>query len=285
MSVGISARNRGDAEEQPHTNGKAHCGEVEDGLPKMNASLADASQSLTIQDVDRVEKLLAQLEARSMAMVPYACGLHVPQIRPAAQLNKALIAGTLISLWLSTLVAAVTLFRVTKYGPQMVEQDPVATLRVIPKAHEVQQPTSAVQASPMSTLSRSLNRLADRTEHANKDLLRTTANVNGVSEILPRSKINLVVRSVPLTMTTARPRFWDPLLDVKPTESAIAHRSAEGAIDYWVLPHGPFFSDPTKVLPLGRSPNGVYVRNLDDGRNYRVTPSGDWYIMRISSEK
>ena len=252
-------------------------------LPKAEKSSTDATQALTLGDVNRVERLLAQLEARSVALV-----LH-SQSPPPAVFNEALVVGIFISLWLSTVVAAVIFFHFTTYDSQIVEQIPVAVPRAVISASELREKRAAVPVDQLANaLTASSHQVTQRkraTDHANRGLQRTMAKVISASAM--PSKVTGEVRPVPPAALApgSRPRFWDPLLDVKPTESATAHRTADGNIDYWVVPHGPFFSEPAKVLPIGRSPNGVYVRNLEDGRNYRLTPSGEWYILQITLDK
>jgi hypothetical protein len=68
---------------------------------------------------------------------------------------------------------------------------------------------------------------------------------------------------------------WHKVLEIKPSESAVPHKSDDGTIDYWLVPRGAE-QVQTKVLPVGTSPEGVVVHNLEDGKDYTLTPSGEW---------
>jgi hypothetical protein len=215
-----------------------------------------------------------------MVLMPYSQG------PPAALLNRVLIACTLMSLCLSTLVVIVV-GRFIDHAPQIGEGDPIST-RMIPNASELQENRASVLVNHLASAPRvspnHINRFEEIRERANRDLQVRTAKRNSVSTAPPGSNGNSTkTQDVPSISRSngVGGRFRDPLLDVRPTELAKAHRSTDGNIDYWVLPHGPFFSEPARVRPIGRSLNGVYVRNMDDGKNYRLTPSGDWYILPV----
>jgi hypothetical protein len=70
-------------------------------------------------------------------------------------------------------------------------------------------------------------------------------------------------------------KTWHRILDTNPTDSAKPHIAADGTTDYWLVPRGAD-KPATKVLPIGGSAEGVVVHNLEDGRDYTVTPSGEW---------
>jgi hypothetical protein len=71
------------------------------------------------------------------------------------------------------------------------------------------------------------------------------------------------------------PKSWHRVLDIKPTDSAVPHKGDDGTLDYWLVPRGAE-KVQTKVLPIGTSPEGVVVHNLEDGKDYTLTPSGEW---------
>jgi hypothetical protein len=63
---------------------------------------------------------------------------------------------------------------------------------------------------------------------------------------------------------------------IQPSNLAVPHQAAGGMVDYWVMPRGPHQNSPTKVISVGKSANGVVVRDLEDGRYYTVTPAAGW---------
>jgi uncharacterized phage infection (PIP) family protein YhgE len=57
----------------------------------------------------------------------------------------------------------------------------------------------------------------------------------------------------------------------------LGHQNSQGELDYWlvfrVLPSG---ERAVKVKPYGTSSFGVKVHNIEDGRDYTLTPQGEW---------
>jgi hypothetical protein len=71
------------------------------------------------------------------------------------------------------------------------------------------------------------------------------------------------------------PKNWHRVIDLKPNDMAVPHRGADGAIDYWLVPRGTD-KPQAKVLTIGTSVEGVVVHNLEDGKDYTLTPAGEW---------
>jgi hypothetical protein len=291
ISMIIGTPTAGDAEKRRNTGGRPFCVDGRPELSKADSSRAPKPRGLSLKNVTRIELLLIQMEANSRALEPSTYDLQLPALFAAHPLTKALAVATIIALWLSTFVAITACVRLSNRNRQTVEQVPAAMPRVVLSVPDTKVTNTVLPRDRLTRAltapSQKLPRIKDAIHHATTEVLHFSSK----GSFTRISRLNSKVKSVEaknmktVTDTTAqRPKFWDPLLDRQPMKGAVAHIAKDGNIDYWVLPHGPFFTDPTKVLPIGRSPNGVYVRRLEDGRNYRVTPSGDWYILRVPSD-
>lgn len=231
--------------------------------------------SQTTEEVQRVERLLAQLEARSMALVPYGYG-NLREVPAPRKSNTPLLAGVLVAIWLTTMILAIAYIRYVGHSPFSSERDPV-TVPTVTVAPEPVQPaprnTDSVDrlAQALVTSSERMNQLEAAVEKSNRDLQKVATKVNASAAANEQT-----VRADTSAATTASlPRNWHKVLDVRPTESAVAHKGADGAVDYWIVSHGAD-APPSKVLPIGTSAEGVLIHNLDDGKDYTITPSGEW---------
>jgi len=65
------------------------------------------------------------------------------------------------------------------------------------------------------------------------------------------------------------------VLKTRPTLAAKEHKDVFGNIDYWTVPR-PGQQGTVNVVPIDLSADGVVVRNLEDGKNYTLTPQGEW---------
>jgi len=231
-----------------------------------------------LDEVTRVERLLAQLEARSMALVPYGYGTlrELPVRKP----NSNLMAGTLVAIWLSTVILAVAYIRYDRQG-QVPYRAPAATPLLIqaePDSQEQKVETSVDHLTKaLVSSSERMNELQAAMERSNRDLQRITTKVG------ERPKPSIAATKAEGTDTALAsglepgtlPRTWHKILEIKPTESAVPHKSDDGTIEYWLVPRGAE-QVQTKVLPIGTSPEGVVIHNLEDGKDYTLTPSGEW---------
>jgi len=128
----------------------------------------------------------------------------------------------------------------------------------------------------LATSSERMNELQAAMERSNRDLQKIATKVNSdhakpAPSVAAAVKPEVVVKGA----EAALPKNWHRVLDIKPAETAVPHKGADGSVDYWLVPRGADQSS-TKVLPIGTSPEGVVVHNLDDGKDYTLTPSGEW---------
>ncbi len=240
----------------------------------------DASQAESGDEVTRVERLLAQLEARSMALVPYGYGTlrEVPAKRP----NTGVIAAVLVAMWLTILVLGIAYIRYNRLAQSLDRAAAPAAPLIIPSAADPvdQKMATSVDHLTQALVSSSerLNEMQAALERSNKDIQRIAAKVSDHAKPVaaaPRTEPLEIGPAASSTTELTLPKSWHRVLDIKPADTAVAHKGDDGTLDYWLVPRG---ADKTqiKVLPIGTSPEGVVVHNLEDGKDYTLTPAGEW---------
>jgi hypothetical protein len=79
------------------------------------------------------------------------------------------------------------------------------------------------------------------------------------------------------TASPSNPRTHEFDLSIPLPDGSVAHHNSQGETDYWmvprVLPSGEHY---VKVEPYGTTSLGVKVHNMEDGREYILTPQGGW---------
>jgi hypothetical protein len=235
-----------------------------------------ASNAQPSDEANRVERLLNQLEARSMALVPYGYGTlrEIPVQKP----NTALIAGVLVILWLSSVALAIAYIRYANPAPI---SDRAAAPLVIPGEADPQEQKVARSvdhlAKALISSSERMNELQAAMERSNLDLQRIASKVSEGPKAASAAPINDAAVTTPAAGLAAEalPKNWHKVLDIKPTEAAVPHKGGDGLIDYWLVQRGADTA-PVKILPIGTSPEGVVIHSLDDGKDYTLTPAGEW---------
>jgi len=246
--------------------------------PVLQEESAPAASVPPLDDVARMERLLSQLEARSMALVPYGYGaLREP---PGKKANPTLLAVVLVAIWLSTVVLAITYIRYNRPGPVADHGFSSAPL-VIPSEADPQEQKVASSvdhlANALVSSSERMNELQAAMERSNRDLQRMATKVGerpkaslGGSKAAGADGL-----AAPGAEEESVPKNWHKILEIKPAETAVPHKGDDGTIDYWLVPRGAE-QVQTKVLPIGTSAEGVVIHNLEDGKDYTLTPSGEW---------
>jgi hypothetical protein len=290
---------------------------------------ADRAGMPALDDAQRVDNLISQLEARTMALVPYGYG-QVPMAPPPTSWTTPVIAGSLVAIWLSSLILAVLFFQSRSERAQIVERSTVAPL-VIPTSADVreQKVNSSMDrlAKALVSSSERLRKLETVVEKSTADARqRTTAtNAERTKEAradaearmvelaahhppppqVPAPVVTSVAASIPVPVVVPGPPPMKPpvaplvtaplpaqvappvipvvsgpkgvyeVLKIKPTDAATPHQGPDGKIDYWLVARHDI-NGLVKVLPINKSSDGVVVRDLDDGKNYVLTPQGEW---------
>ncbi|MBV9611184.1 MAG: hypothetical protein JO091_01875, partial [Acidobacteriaceae bacterium] len=77
-----------------------------------------------------------------------------------------------------------------------------------------------------------------------------------------------------------------PVDDVVAMSNVVVHHNPQGVMDYWLVPRvvagAPVM---TKVVPITQTRMGTFVHNVEEVKDYIVTPSGDWIAAPESNEK
>ena len=232
------------------------------------------AHTLRQDEMERLERLLSQLEARSMALVPY----DYSQVReaPSKTRNNGVMAAVLVALWLSTLALALAYIRYTNRAPQMASEGRPLLITTTPDP-QTQRVARSVDnlAQALVTSSTRISRLQEQLERSNRDLRRISTKVDRKPTALDPTPETTEIGQPSRLAEGIVPRNWHQVLDIKPTDSAVPHKAADGVVDYWLVPRG-VDKLPTKVLAIGTSAEGVVVNNLEDGQDYTLTPSGEW---------
>lgn len=247
---------------------------------------AASAQTQTLDEVDRVERLISQLEARSMALVPYGYG-NLREV-PQSKSKTGLIAGVIAGLWVTTLVLALGYMRYVGHLPFAAERAAPVAAAAPPSVVIAPDPDPQEQkvAASVDHLARALVSSSERMtelqvamEKSNRDLqkLATKVNAERPGVAAPAQSTDQV--QVPIASGTGGPatlpKNWHRVLDLKPSENSVPHKGADGNTDYWLVPRG-LEATMNKVLPIGNSADGVVIHSLEDGKDYTVTPTGEW---------
>lgn len=308
-SMGISPKRSGEAETR---NQHQIIANPEAPATKETAQAVLNPNSAAFNQVDRVEQLLAQLEAKSSALVPYGYW-NRPQA-PAKTSNNWAIAAVLGCIWLSSLALAVGYFS-DRHSLQVAERDVHTTPLVIAPPSDQQDQKTAESVSRLTKAlvnsSDRLDRIEAVVQKSNLDLqqLKTKADSERTKTItrqpnvvpvemnnaamasastLAKANQNAVVplvanqaaasapkSSLDTSSVAAPPKQTYPVLSVKPTDAAIPHKAADGTIDYWLVARG-VFKELYKVQPIAIAAEGVVIYSLEDGKNYLLTRQGEW---------
>jgi len=209
-------------------------------------------------DLARIEKVVGQLEARSLALVKYR---HAERPQPRRQVFNTTGDIFFVALWLSSFTLAVV-FILTP--PQSANQDGVASRRVI----------STVPNPEEQKLPRPVDRLAKALPSSSHGLKRFKAAVANAES--PNAGPQDAATASIIAPTEAPSPAPTGVPQIQPSNLAVPHQAAGGTVDYWVMPRGPYDNSPTKVISVGKAPNGVVVLDLEDGKYYTVTPAAGW---------
>jgi hypothetical protein len=75
-----------------------------------------------------------------------------------------------------------------------------------------------------------------------------------------------------------------PIEDVVAPRNVIVHHRENGLMDYWLVPRIVSGSRVmTKVFPIAQTNMGIFVHDLENVKDYIVTPTGDWLVASAPS--
>jgi hypothetical protein len=255
----------------PREPAKQHCtnrwlnyiGEENATFPAANLPVeSQPVKSRSPVDLDRLERLIEDLEARSMALVRHAQA-QSPQPSRLVSNKNVIICG--LALWLSVLCLFVAYVSNEK---QPVERGSLPGKRVISPLIPTQQPKVAGSFPRLAKASLSSSR--------KRQQAAATSRPSGPSPDAATTSSTISPTETSLHDPSGAPQ-------IQPSDLAIPHKTTEGIVDYWLMPRGPHDSPPARVFSVGKVAAGVVVLNLEDDRYYTVTPAGGWRELRISS--
>lgn len=280
--------------------------------PATEHQAADANHT-ALNQVDRVEQLIAKLETQSLALVPYGYwNQSQPQVKRS---SEWLIAALLGCLWLSSLALAVV-YLSSRHSSQVSERDVPTRPRVISAASDQQDLKTSESVNNLTEAlensSSRLDRIEAALQRSDQDFLQLKTRVGreatkpisreteavpleskreaANSLLAPIGKSNQNSPAAPVANQAAAPapsplpsapsvqalpNTTAPVLSIKPTDSAIPHKSDDGSIDYWLVARGAF-KELARVQPIAVVADGVVIHNLDDGKDYRLSRQGEW---------
>jgi len=260
--------------------------------------VAHSNKAVTSNELNRVERLLAQVEAKSVALVPYGYW-NQPQAQTTKS-NTWAIATVLGGIWLSSL-ALVIVNLSYKHSSQIAESGVTTTPLVIhsPSDLQDQKTTESVGdlAKALVSSSHRLNRIEVTLEKSHQDLqqLEKRRNAEAMKMVPPKPEaISAEIKKIAVTAASSHPDATATgappsksalddasaetpyrVLSIKPTDAAIPHKAADGTITYWLVARGAFM-ELARVQPIAVTADGVVIHNLEDGKNYTLTRQGDW---------
>jgi hypothetical protein len=243
---------------------------------------------------EQLERVIVQQETIMMALVPY---VYKHQRRPPNRSNITVGLAVLAAVCLWTLALACI---VVERPPQLVAYlssikarmiHSLSTVQVINKLTDHLANDMASYMGRLNDIDAMETKLSDSLKFSPKAHIKPTAPVGRT----PRRPLTSLV----ISKTSGKPTDTggptlrastsptpvkrhnepDQILQLKPTPNALAHRAADSTIDYWLVPRGSA-NEPTKVLPLQQTADGVVVRCLQDGKNYLLTRDGHWLSKR-----
>jgi hypothetical protein len=271
-----------------------------------------ATNNLPLDNVSRIEEMITQLETRTTALVrhsnPHLYASPAPK-NSYGQIAVVLAAGCF------TIMSVGIFYISYNRSPQISQRGPAPVPLVIPPIHDSRDKKEVTSldrlAKTLATSSVRLNRLEAALEKSNRNLAQLNAQtappisrqsrtdrvkvasagdaegkvpsfpqVASVAVTSPSPAISAVSRSitplsVPPVNSGSSQRNAGQFLQMKPTDSAIAHKDVLGNIDYWIVARGDG-NGSAKVLPIGVSAEGVVIRNLEDSKTYTLSHHGEW---------
>jgi hypothetical protein len=229
------------------------------------------TRGFSVDDLKRIERLFHLIEAASMPLALYG------------NVNRKIgrytwIAGSFVALWLSVFAVALSSLYFKNQLSSVSDHADVGPLQVKTSDSRLAETELRVPIARQNSRSAIFSPKSKRVtvRLANAKHLLPDSRLSGAEPV--RSNMGSTNLGAALT-NTILPKLRNQVSDFRPTPSALAHKRPDGTLDYWIIPRGPFFDSPARVVPFGKNSNGVFVRNLEDGHNYRLTPAGDWFVL------
>ncbi|HEY3938030.1 MAG TPA: hypothetical protein VGL97_11400 [Bryobacteraceae bacterium] len=265
---------------------------IEPGAPAVspNANVPATVESLILQ------RLLAELEARAVtrASTPYF-------VDPAVTSRRTVLVRTLFGLlWASSLVLCVFVVKYLDRQPTIQLADPAQTRSItgltntigdqnkqfVRMIDSVEGLANAVAASSLRTsaMQAVLRRLGHDAKPADTPPARANTPVAAKSSPVAASMPIEAAQTEQSTDVYLGGHHHQPIEDVMAPRNVIVHHRENGVMDYWLVPRIVSGSRVmTKVFPIAQTNMGIFVHDLENVKDYIVTPTGDWLVASAPS--
>jgi hypothetical protein len=233
-----------------------------------------------------LQRLLAELEARAAARVPAP---YVMERAPRSR-RTTLIRTQFALLWALSIVLCVFVVKYLDHQETVQLSDPAQTRSIttltatigdqnkqfVRMIDSVESLASAVASSSLRTTAMQavLKRLGR--DMKQPDAQPVTEKPAPTSKPSPAAVNAPPQREEPAEVPMGG-HHHQPIEDVVAPRNVIVHHKENGVMDYWLVPRIVSGSRVmTKVFPIAQTNMGVFVHNIEDVKDYIVTPSGDW---------
>jgi len=235
-----------------------------------------------------LEKLLAELDARGGARMPAPYMIEQPPARNAGLLR--ILWGMV---WAMSLVICVF---VVKYldrnsgpmtDPAQVRSISNLTATITDQNRQFSKMIDSIEAlaGVVASASQHTAAIPAMLKRLTSDLKQASSLpvVSSASEPAPRSLAAAAstIISPPFEGSSSTismgGHHHPPIDDVVATANVVVHHNAQGVMDYWLVPRimaGARIM--RKVIPITQTNLGTFVHDVEEIKDYIVTPSGEW---------
>jgi hypothetical protein len=255
-----------------------------------NGNVPATVESLVLQ------RLLAELEARAVtrAAPPY----FIEQVSRGRR--TALVRTLLGLLWALSIVLCVFVVKYLDRQPTIQLADPAQTRSItsltttigdqnkqfVRMIDSVESLAGAVASSSLRTTA--MQAVLRRLGH---DLKQTDTGPVPEKPALPSKPAPPAVSPPAQAVQAEQPvdvsmggHHHQPVEDVVAPRNVVVHHRENGVMDYWLIPR--ILSGTrvmTKVFPIAQTNMGIFVHDMENTKDYIVTPSGDWLAASAPS--
>jgi hypothetical protein len=252
--------------------------------PTVTARLSESARLERL--ILQLESIAVALESPSVAVVPYQ------HYRLGSEVSKRsskpfIIGGTLIASWLGVTALSVAYFR------HSADVMPAMQHAAHSASHGVSAPVESAERAPVQSGKALTNTAGFSSAHLNRAQTAPKLIAKEPAQFVtpkrqPTPFVAQAQIAAPQTVVLPLPdpdppisqpvgsANWHQIINMKPCATAVAHHTAEGELDYWLVPRNGEKFSMAKVLSVGTNAEGVMVHNIDDGKDYTLTAAGEW---------
>lgn len=259
-----------------------------DGTAPRQAATLGSPETLPSIESILLQRLLAELETRQLARVQPT---YVIEQAPAAR-NRVLIRTLWSVIWALSIVVCVVSI---KYIDSVPRADGGQS-----RAIETLNASVNEQKKEFSTMIDSLNGLAGAIALNSNRTATIPDMLNRLGSDLQQIRAPLVRKPVDLAPQPTAPAqepeaalipmggHHHPPIDVATVapSGAIVHYNALGVMDYWLVPRVQAgVQTMVKVVPISQNNGATFVHDVEESKDYLLTPAGDWIAASEANGK